>query len=86
MHILNCVPLIITRKEKRTIYYLCDFLKNKAFHINTFNSIYDFAHFLNKSISSRAALAASAQHLLNSQFRPEGLGVKIAERSDQQFS
>jgi len=28
---------------------------------------------------------ASAQHLVNLQFRPEGLGVKIAERSDCNF-
>jgi len=30
--------------------------------------------------------AGSVEHLLNLQFRPEGLGVKIAERSDEQFS
>ena len=29
--------------------------------------------------------AGSFEHLLNLQFRPEGLGVKIAERSDCNF-
>ena len=41
-----------------------------------------FVFFLFFVIHYSAAIAASFEHLLNLQFRPEGLGVVCAERSD----